>query len=389
MASMTPELTIEPVSMADRKSRARFVDLGRAFAADTPHSVPQLRGEQIELVHPSKNPFFDHAQVQFFIAHIDGRDVGRITAQIDELALDLPREQGFGPGTGMFGYFDAEAAWIGDRLLIAAQDWLRERGMTRVLGPISLSVWEEPGLLTFGHDSRPTIMMGHHPARYQSWIEDAGYRAEKTLLTYDIDVRREFPPIVRRIVEIGERNDRVHMRDADPEQFTAELHLILNILNDAWSDNWGFVPFTDREIAYAAKKYQPLVHGKLIKIVEVDGEAAAFLITLPDVNGVLEETGGKLWPFGWFKLLRWSRKPTGAAMRVPLMGVLKKYHNSRLASQLACMMIDAVRRAAHEDFGSTYGEIGWVLDDNKGMIAIAEMIKSTINREYTIYAKPL
>ena len=389
MASVTGDLTIEPVSMTDRKSRARFVDLGRAFAAETPNSVPQLRGEQIELVHPGKNPFFAHARVQFFIAVLDGRDVGRITAHIDEIALDLPREQGFGPGTGMFGYFDAAEAWIGDALIATAENWLRDAGMTRILGPISLSIWEEPGLLTYGHDSRPIIMMGHHPAHYQGWIENAGYVAEKKLLTYDLDVREEFPPIVRRIVQTGERNDRIVMRDADPGKFASEVRVILDILNDAWSDNWGYVPFTDREIAYAAKKLKPLVHRQLIKIAYVDGEPAAFLITLPDVNGVLQDIGGRMLPFGWVKLLAWSRKPTGAAMRVPLMGVLKKYHNSRIASQLACMMIDAVRRAAHEEFGSTYGEIGWVLDDNKGMIAIADMIKSQVNREYTIYSKSL
>ncbi len=383
------DLRIEPVSFGDRKQRARFVDLGRRFAAQTPHSVPQLRGEQLELVDPRKNPFFGHAQVQAFIAVEGGLDVGRITAHIDRLALDLPERQGFGPGTGMFGYFDADSEAIGRVLLDHAEDWLRNRGMTRVLGPISLSIWEEPGLLTFGHHSRPIIMMGHHPAHYQSWIEDAGYVAKKKLLTYDLDVRKEFPPIVQRIVQMGERNTSIRMRSADPSDFKAEVHIILGILNDAWSDNWGFVPFTEAEIAYAAKKLKPLVHRELVKIVELDGEPVAFLLTLPDVNGVLQDTGGRMLPFGWIQLLRWSRKPTGAAMRVPLMGVLKKYHNTRIASQIACMMIDAVRRAAHDVFHSDYGEIGWVLDDNKGMIAIAEMIRSTVNREYTIYGKPL
>lgn len=381
------KISIVPVS--DKAGRARFVDLGRRFAAATPHSVPQLRSEQLELVDPARNPFFEHARVQLYIATRAGRDVGRISAHIDELALDLPEQQGFGPGTGMFGYFDADDAKIAGHLLRTAEGWLREQGMTRALGPISLSIWEEPGLLVHGHDHSPIIMMGHHPAHYQEWIEGLGYVPVKKLLTYDLDVSKPFPPLVRRIVQSGERSERIRMRPADKSRFADEVRIILDILNDAWSDNWGFVPFTDREIAYAAKKLKPLVHPELIKIVELDGAPAAFLITFPDVNGVLKEIKGKMLPFGWWKLLRWSKNPKGSAMRVPLMGVLKKYHNTRLASQLAFMMIDAVRRDAHEVFGTIYGEIGWILDDNQGMIAIADMIDSKVNREYLIYGKIL
>ena len=381
------EIGIVPID--DKAGRARFVDLGRAFAARTPHSVPQLRSEQLELVDPHKNPFFGHARVQLFVATRDGRDVGRISAHIDELALELPVEQGFGPGTGMFGYFDAEDTDVAAALLDTAENWLRARGMTRVVGPISLSIWEEPGLLTLGHDHPPMIMMGHHPAAYQGWIESHNYTPAKKLFTYDLEVAEEFPPLVRRIVQSGERNERIRMRAADKSRFGEEVRIILDILNDAWSDNWGFVPFTDREIDYAAKKLKPLVHPELVKIVELDGKAAAFMITFPDVNGLLTEIGGKMLPFGWLKLLRWSRNPAGSDMRVPLMGVLKKHHNTRLASQLAFMMIDAIRREAHETFASKRGEIGWILDDNQGMIAIADMINSSINREYTIYEKAL
>jgi GNAT superfamily N-acetyltransferase len=381
------EIGIVPID--DKAGRARFVDLGRAFAARTPHSVPQLRSEQLELVDPHKNPFFGHARVQLFVATRDGRDVGRISAHIDELALELPVEQGFGPGTGMFGYFDAEDTDVAAALLDTAENWLRAQGMTRVVGPISLSIWEEPGLLTLGHDHPPMIMMGHHPAAYQGWIESHNYTPAKKLFTYDLEVAEEFPPLVRRIVQSGERNERIRMRAADKSRFGEEVRIILDILNDAWSDNWGFVPFTDREIDYAAKKLKPLVHPELVKIVELDGKAAAFMITFPDVNGLLTEIGGKMLPFGWLKLLRWSRNPAGSDMRVPLMGVLKKHHNTRLASQLAFMMIDAIRREAHETFASKRGEIGWILDDNQGMIAIADMINSSINREYTIYEKAL
>jgi hypothetical protein len=261
--------------------------------------------------------------------------------------------------------------------------------MTRSLGPISMSVWEEPGLLTFGHDHPPTIMMGHHPPQYQGWIEGDGYTLSKKLMTYDIDSTKEFPPLISRIVKLGERNDQIKMRPADKSNFASEVRIILEILNDAWSDNWGFVPFTQREIAYAAKKLKPLIHPQLVKIIEIEGEPVAFMLTLPDVNSVLTEIGGKMLPFGWIKLLRWARKPVNSDMRVPLMGVLKKYHNTRMASQLAFLMTDTIRRDAHDTFGTKRGEIGWILEDNQGMVAIADAIGSKINREYSIYEKAL
>ncbi|MEZ5694171.1 MAG: N-acetyltransferase [Altererythrobacter sp.] len=385
---MTDEqIIITPVD--DKAGRAAFVDLGRRFAAATPHSVPQLRGEMLELVDPVKNPFFEHARVQLFLAHRAGKPVGRISAHIDELALELPPEQGMGPGTGMFGYFDAEDEAVGAALLARAEDWLRSEGMTRVLGPISMSIWEEPGLLVRGQDHSPMIMMGHHPAHYQGWIEGQGYALAKTLLTYDLDVSHDFPPLIRRIVQSGERNDRITIRPVDLSRWDEEVQGVLHILNDAWSNNWGFVPFTEREIAYAGKKLKPLIKPELNRIAELDGKPVAFMLTFPDINDVLKKVDGKLFPFGWFHLLRWLRTPKDAGMRVPLMGVLKELHNSRLASQLAFMMISDIRVSAVRKFGSKRAEIGWILDDNQGMKAIADAIESTINREYAIYGKQL
>lgn len=381
------QIVIEPVT--DKRGRHEFVDIGRSFAARTPNSVPQLKSEQRELIDPGKNPFFEHADVQLFIARRGGRAVGRISASIDKVALEMPAQQGFGPGIGNFGYFDAEDEAAAKALIARAEDWLREKGMTRALGPISMSVWEEPGLLVKGHDHAPMIMMGHHPAHYQGWIEGAGYTLAKKLLTYHLDVSQDFPPLIQRIVKSGKRNERITVRPVDKSRYNEEVRTALHILNDAWSGNWGFVPFTEREIAYAAKKLKPIIHPELVMLAEVEGKPVAFMITLPDVNEVLARIDGKLLPFGWISMLRWLRKPVGRNMRVPLMGVLKELHNSRLASQLAFMMISAIREEATEKFGTVRGEIGWILDDNQGMIAIADAIESTINREYNIYEKAL
>lgn len=381
------EISIEPVT--DKRGRAAFVDLGRAFAARLEHWVPQIRSEQLELIDPARNPFFGHGRAQLFIAERGGRPVGRISAHIDELALAMPAEQGFGPGTGFFGYFDAEDESVARALLSSAEAWLAGEGINRVLGPISLSIWEEPGLLVRGQDHPPMIMMGHHPAHYAGWIEAAGYATAKRLFTYHLDITRDFPPLVQRIVQSGHKNARINIRRVDKSRWDEEVEIVLAILNDAWSDNWGFVPFTPAEVAYAGKKLRPIIFEELNMIAEVEGRPVAFMLTFPDINDALAKIRGKLFPFGWIHMLRWLRQPKGAGMRVPLMGVLKELHNSRLASQLAFMMIEAIRQEAKGKFQSTRGEIGWILEDNQGMVAIADTINSTINREYVIYEKRL
>lgn len=288
------EIVIEPVS--DKRGRAAFVDLGRAFSDRLPHFVPQIRAEQIELVDPDKNPFFGHARVQLFIAKQGGRPVGRISAHIDELALAMPAEQGFGPGTGFFGYFDAEDEAVARALLTAAEGWLAGEGMTRVLGPISLSIWEEPGLLVKGQDHAPMLMMGHHPAHYAGWIEAAGYSRAKTLYTYDLDISKPFPPLVQRIVQSGHKNARINVRRVRKADWDKEVATILGILNDAWSDNWGFVPFTPQEVAYAGKKLRPIIKEELNMIAELDGRPVAFMLTFPDVNDAWRGSGASSSP---------------------------------------------------------------------------------------------
>ncbi len=384
---MSNDLTISPVT--GKRDLDAFIDLAYRLNGDDPNWVPYIRSEMVELLTQGKNPFFEHATVQFFLARRNGRVVGRISAHIDHLALTMPVEQGMGPGTGNWGLLEAEDEETTRALIARAEQWLREQGMTRVLAPLSMSVWEEPGLLVLGHDHPPTIMMGHAPPHYQGWIEGDGYATAKRLLTFDLDVTRPFPPLIQRIIQSGEKNDRIRIRKVNLKRYHEEAAIILHILNDAWSDNWGFVPFTETEIAYTAKKLRPLVREDLIRIAEYDGEPVAFMMTLPDVNQVIHKLRGKLFPFGWAKLLWWLRKPTNAQMRVPLMGVLRKLQSSRLASQLAFMMIEYIRRDAIAAYGSTRGEIGWILEDNQGMVAIADAIHSKVNKEYRIYEKAL
>lgn len=366
---------------ADKKA---FVDLAWALNKEDPHWIPPLKSEVHGLIDPRKNPWFEHAEAAFFLAERGGKPLGRISAQVDQLVLEH-----MGAGTGQWGMFEAADQEVGSELLNAAEAWLQERGMTRSLGPFSLSIWDEPGLLVRGFDHSPTIMMGHNNPAYEGWVEAHGYRSLKDLYTYDLDITKDLPPIVQRLVSSGDRNDRIRVRTVNKSRFDEEAALILSILNDAWSDNWGFIPLTDAEIAYAGKKLKPIVYEDLIRVAELDGEPVAFMMTLPDLNELTRDLNGTLLPFGWAKLLWRLRKPKVRTLRVPLMGVVKKLQASRLAGQLAFMMIERIRRDGAANYGAVRGEIGWILDDNQGMKSIADASNSSINKIYRIYEKAL
>lgn len=380
-------ITVRPVaSRADRKA---FVDLPFRLYANDPNWVPPLKDEVHGLITPGKNPWFEHGEAQLYLAERDGRVVGRISAHIDHLALAQPVEQGMGPGTGNWGLMEAGDEATAKALIATAEDWLRAKGMNRVLGPLSLSIWDEPGLLVQGFDHPPTVMMGFNAAPYGGWVERAGYTGVEDLFTYALPIAEGFPELTKRIVAMGERNDRIHIRNVDKRHFDEEAALIMGILNDAWRDNWGFVPFTDAEIAYAGKKLKPIVYEDLIRIAEVDGEPVAFLMTLPDINEKIRHFNGSLFPFNWAKLLWWLRAPKVRTMRVPLMGVVKRLQASRLASQLAFMLIEYVRRDAVVRYGATQGDFGWVLGSNGPMRSVGEAVGGTVNKIYRIYEKAL
>ncbi|WP_188656983.1 N-acetyltransferase [Sphingomonas metalli] len=370
-----------------KRDRKAFVELPFRLYADDPNWVAPLKSEALGLITPEKNGWYSHARAQLFLAEQYGRAVGRISAHIDTLALTLDPSLGFGPGVGQWGLMDAEREEVFTALLAAAEQWLREQGMTRALGPISQSIWEEPGLLIDGYDHPPTVMMGHAKPEYRGWIERAGYAPVKTLYTYELDITQKFPPIVQRIIQSGERNPRIHVREVDKSKFEEEAAIILHILNDAWSDNWGFVPLTPPEIKDVGVKLKPIVFNDLIRIAELDGKPVAFMITLPDLNEPLKPLKGSLLPFGWAKLLLWLRRPQVRTMRVPLMGVVKELQSSRMASQLAFMMIEYIRLASVTRYGASRGEIGWILEDNQGMRSIAETIQSRVNKTYQIYER--
>ena len=371
----------EVATKADRKQFVDFV--WKVYQAD-PAWVPPLKDEVHGLIDPKKNPWFGHAKAQLWLAERNGKVVGRISAQVDQLVLEH-----MGPGLGQWGMFEALDGEAAAALIARAEEWLRAQGMTRAMGPISLSIWDEPGLLISGFDQPPMVMMGHHRPAYQGWIEGAGYAKAKDLLTYEVDIRPEPEGVMARLVAAGDKNPRIVLRPVDKAKFDRDSAVILNLLNDAWSANWGFVPLTPAEIAYAGKKLKPIIYPELVRIAELDGEPVAFMLTVPDVNELTRDLNGEMFPFGFVKLLWRLRKPRTKRIRVPLMGVAKKLHGTRLAGQLAFMLIEHIRRDAVGKFEATHGEFGWILEDNQGMMSIAELPGAEVNHTYRIYEKAL
>ncbi len=379
-------MTISVRQVTSKADKKAFVELAYRLNRGDPNWVPPLKDEVRGLITPGKNPWFEHAEAVFFLAFREGASepAGRISAQVDALVLEHMEA-----GLGQWGMFEAEDEEVARALLAAAEGWLREKGMRRAMGPFSLGIWDEPGLLVMGHDHPPMVMMGHNKAEYQGWIEGAGYEGVKDLYTYDVPSDRPFPPLIGRIIASGEANQRIRIRKVDKSRFDEEAALILSILNEAWADNWGFIPLTDAEIAYAGRKLKPIVIEDMILIAEYDGEPVAFMMGLPDVNEFIMDLEGELLPFGWVKLLWRLRRMRPKGGRVPLMGVLSKLHATRLASQLAFMMIEYIRRASYGHYGITRAEVGWILDDNAPMLSIARAIESRRNRTYRIYGRVL
>lgn len=377
---------IELIEVTSAADRAAFVELIYRLYRDDPSFVPPLRGEARELIDGIRtNPWFEHGCAKLWLAKRDGQVVGRISAQIDTLVLSY-----MGPGIGHWGMFECiDDRSVSDALFDTAEGWLREQGMTQSMGPFSLSIWDEPGLLVDGFDRPPTVMMGHHLDYYARLIEARGYVGLKDLHTYELQIDKPFPDIVQKIVAASEKSGKIKTRMVDKSKFAEEAAIIMDILNDAWSSNWGFVPLTPLEVAHVGVKLKPIVYEDMIRIAEIDGEPVAFLISLPDLNEFTRDLGGRLFPFNWAKLLWRLRKPKVRRIRVPLMGVRKSLQGTRLASIMVFQMIEYIRRTAVENYGAKRGEIGWILEDNGPMRSIADVIEAEVTKTYRIFGRSL
>jgi hypothetical protein len=375
IAPVSVEVVTEP-----RQMRQFLALPQRIYASDPVWIAPLgfMKREQMS----AKNHFFDHARWCAWLALRDGKPVGRITAQIDTMHL-----QQHGDGAGYFGMLEADddpavfAALFG-----AAEDWLRREGMRQVRGPFNLHVNEEVGLLVDGFTTPPYVLMGHARPWYGPAVEAQGYHGVKDLLAYQVRPDFDAPRVMERLAQ--RVSDRVVVRPVRRKHLLEDAAIMRAIFNDAWQNNWGFVPLAEAEWAETVSTLSKLMPDDYIQIAEYDGEPVAFIVALPNLNEAARDLNGRLLPFGWAKLL-WRlkvRHPKSA--RVPLMGVKQSFQHSRLGPTLAFMVIDAVRKALHAR-GVRDVEMGWILEDNDGMRNIIETIGGVAYKRYRVYQKEL
>lgn len=371
---------IEPV--ANKRQLKTFITMPWTIYAGDPHWIAPLLFEQKQRLSTQKNPFFEHARWQAWTAWRDGRIVGRISAQIDRLHQEQHQDD-----TGYFGMLEAENKTETFSLLLqTAENWLRSQGMRRARGPLNLSINEEAGLLVDGFETPPFIMMGHARKYYGPCLEEAGYCKAQDLLAYHVRPDFDAPAVMTRLRE--KTGHQIRVRPLKRKQLKQEFEVLRDIFNDAWSDNWGFVPFTRAEFADIGQLVSLLVDDDFIQIAEIDQRPVAMIVAMPNINEAIRDLNGKLLPVGWAKLLwRLKIRYPGTA-RVPLMGVRKEFHYKRLGTALAFRVIDAVRQALIRR-GITRVELSWILENNISMCNIIETISGIAYKRYRIYEKSL
>ncbi len=373
-------IEIRPVATAGELER--FIRVPMRLNAGDPNWIAPLMFERREALSPKHNPFFQHADVQFWLAVRDGRDVGRISAQIDHLAATDPAAP-----AGYFGMIAAEDdPAIFAALLETAEAWLKTRGRARVLGPFNLSINEEVGLLIDGFDTPPMLMMGHDPRYMAARVEEQGYEKAKDVYAYVSGVP-VFPPAIearlRRPLPAG-----MVLRPIRMNAFNDEVRTLVDIWNDAWSKNWGAAPVTEAETKHLGESLQLILHPRLIWFLEIDGEAAGFGALLPNLNDAIFDLNGSLLPFGWAKLI-WRLKVKGVKRgRVPLMGVKRKFARDPRGALAPFVILDAFKREAVK-LGMNEAEYSWILEDNLPMRHILEGFGAHIYKTYRIYGKTL
>jgi GNAT superfamily N-acetyltransferase len=374
-------LVREVATAADRRT---FLRIPFQVFADDPNWVAPLFFERNEHLDPRKNPYFLHADVALFIAERDGRPVGRISAQHDRLRLEHHRD-----ATGLFGFLDAvDDPEVFAALLGAAAQWLRARGLARMEGPFTFSINDETGLLVDGFATPPVMMMGHARPYYARHVEAADLIKAKDVIAYDYDGLKPLPRAMQAMIGKAHANGDLTVRALSKKDLARDLAIIIGIFNDAWSENWGFVPMTEEEITALGKNLKMLVAERYIAIASYRGEPAAMAVSLPDINRWIKDMNGRLLPFGWAKLaFRLLAKPP-EAVRVPLMGLRKKFHGTAIGSALVLAAIDSIREY-HLARGTRRAELSWILEDNIPMRRMIESLGGVPYKTYRVYGKSI
>ena len=374
-------MSVEIRHVATRRDLNTFVHLPWAIYRNHPLWVPPLKFDVRNRLDRAKNPFFEHAEAEYFLAFRDGDPVGRITAHYDRNFNRFQHNE-----WGMFGWFEArDDPLVAGALLDAAEEWLRDRKRDRMVGPLSFSTNDQDaGLLVDGFDREPLILNQWTQPYYPALLEGAGLTKAMDLYMWElwVDDRASVHPAIVRMAEEVKTKHGIDVRGMRKRDLRSEVDRFLEVYNEAWERNWGFVPLTDEEVRHYAKELKPILDENWAFIAEKDGETVGAALTLPDYNQVLKHLNGRLLPIGWAKALYWRRKIN--RVRVFALGVKAKHQHTGVAAKLYTEHFDSAARTPQKG-----GEMGWILETNRSMNRAMEGMGGKIVSTYRLFEKEL
>ncbi len=375
-------MAVEVIAVRTGKERKQFIDLEWEINRTTPNWISPLRVARKEILDPKKNPFFEHAEMELFLAKKDGKVVGRVAAIKNDNHNKFHNDK-----WGFWGFFESiNDQDVANALFRSAGDWLKNKGLDLMVGPMNPSTNDECGMLIKGFDTPPYIMMTHNPEYYPELVEGYGQKKIKDLYAWHLmtdDALNNISEKMRRVANKIRERQGITFRKADMKHLQEEVERIKEIYNDAWSKNWGFVPFTDHEIDHMAKELKQIVDPELLLLAEKGDEPIAFSLTLPNINEILKKIpDGRLLPTGIFKLLFGMKKIR--TVRVITLGVKRAYQHLGLGS---IFYIETIERAKKNNYIG--GEMSWILEDNEPMNSAIRSLGSDLYKTYRIYSYPL
>lgn len=377
----TPAVQIEPVTTT--KALREFLSFPFTLYRGDLNWVPPFIEERRDFFSKEKNPFFNHARAQLFLARRDGELVGTIGAVVDDNYNALHNEQ-----MGAWGFFESiDDPVVAAALLQAAEDWARTQGMTIMRGPYNFSSNQECGLLIEGFEEPPMVMMTYNPRYYPALIEGCGYRKVMDLFAYvgDLDERWiNAPPKVFRAAEKAVQREGIRVRKGNLRDFNNEVQRIKEVYGQAWERLWGFVPLTEEEADHLAAGLKQVIDADFVLIAETkEGRPIGMSLALPDLHQALQWSGGgRMWPFGVFKFLWHKRKIN--QLRLVLMGVVEEYRGRGID---AVFYVETARAAIAKGYKRMEGS--WILETNTMMNRIIERLGGQRYKTYRIYQKEL
>jgi GNAT superfamily N-acetyltransferase len=376
------DVEVRPVT--SKRDIMRFIRLPWRLYRDAPLWVPPLISERKRFLDRDRNPFFEHAEAEFFLAWRHGQPVGRISAHVDRRLNEFQDNN-----WGLFGFFECEEDQsVANALLDAAESWLRERGRDRMVGPMDFNTNHECGLLVDGFERPPQILENWHHPYYGALIEGYGLAKAMDLYKWELHGRNvsEVRDSIFKIAERVEEEHDLHFRNMRRRDFESEVRRFTEVYVEAWRENWAFVPPTDNEIRHMARELKPVLEDEWSMIMEENstGEVVAACLTLPDYNQVLRVLDGRLLPFGWIKALRGRRRID--SFRVLALGVKEKYRRTGVAARLYKEHWDLATRPGTRMEG---GEMGWILETNTAMNGGMEAMGGRIVKRYRVYERLL